>query len=192
MLINNTSIPALERRYWWSPACCSWSSGRNIGRNLTMRPEPNVYSCTLPLHSIHTASIGVETITISIGCSSGRAAAIVAVVRVTITSSKSSAGLHTGHRGHTTAWGSVQSDGIGAGGVYTFYDVYFTWGWPVGTEHPEGRPYTADTARPGVTRLVKWWDFMEDMIFTYEQCQRWIDHGCMLCYCILEQSCDLG
>jgi hypothetical protein len=118
----------------------------NRGGNGVAGEEPHFHEFRGPLHSVYTATVGVEAIAIAsliIGAccatcgSSGADSAVIAIDPTSLVLKL-----------HGAVGGGVGGDLVGGEGVDAFDDVEFAMSGPVRVaEGPEGRPYSADRAR---------------------------------------------
>lgn len=147
--IDITPTPSIKGHNRCSPITSHRLPAGDIGRDCVSGEEPDINPRTLPLHSVHTASIVVEGVPVRVGSGGCDATAGIAVILVAVGILQYGPALRAS-RVDAASCGGVERDGVGTSEVYAFYDVDFAAVWPAGAKEPECWPDAADTSRPRI------------------------------------------
>lgn len=140
MVIDAAAVGGVELGQRSAPSARIGVLGTDIRGNTSSGEEPdgNVVGC--PLSSVNAAIDGIEPISVILIVRGSLAASRVALA-VAAEQLSTRVGSIVADR---EASRSVQSNRIRRLGVDAFDDVYFARVWPVGANHPEGGPGSAD------------------------------------------------
>lgn len=142
VVVNAATVGRVELGQRSAPSAGIGVLGTDIRGNSGSGEEPdgNVVGC--PLSSVDAAVDGIESISIILIVRGSLTASIVALA-VAADQFSTRVGPIVANR---EASRSVQSNRIRRLGVDAFDDVYLARAWPVGANHPEGGPGSADAA----------------------------------------------